>query len=360
MIRQRIPKYVQSFVDRHGKRRLYLRRPGFKKLPLPGPLWSPAFMQAYEAALGQERAAVGSARTKVGTFNALIVEYYASVNYTGLAASTQTVYRRVIENFRREYGAAPVVDLQREHVRAMVEHKAKAGPAAANDLLKKLKMLCRFAVERNYRADDPTNLVRRARTKKGGHRTWSEADIERFRGTHALGADVRLALELLLGTGQRRSDVVRMGRQHLRGGMITVRQQKTDQQLDIPLHPELASAIAAAPVDRMTFLVGRRGKPYTPDGFGHWFNKACKAAGLEVGLSAHGLRKAMCTRLAEAGCSTLQIMSISGHRNIREVETYVVAANQKRLASAAMDRLEVSNHPARLDNTLPKPLKVKE
>lgn len=358
MIRHRTPKYVQDFIDRHGKHRLYLRRPGFKKVPLPGPLWSPAFMIAYESALQDQKPAPnGVARTKAGTFDALIVLYYGSTDFTGLAGSTQKAYRRVIENFRRDFGEAPVVDLKSEHVRALIDQKAKKTPAAANDLLKKLKMLSRFAVERGYRSDDPTNLVRRARTKKGGHRTWSDADIEKFRSVHALGTDPRLALELLLGTGQRRSDVVRMGRQHLRSGMISVRQQKTGQQLDIPLHQDLAAAIAVAPADRMTFLVGRYNKPYTPDGFGHWFNDACKAAGIDVGLSAHGLRKAMCVRLAEAGCSASQIMSISGHRNIREVETYVAAASQKRLASDAMERLEVSNLPSRLDNAARKSLK---
>jgi len=360
VIRHRLPKYVQSFVDRHGKHRLYLRRPGFKKLPLPGPLWSPAFMQAYEAAMdGQRREPKGSSRTKPGTFDALIVEYYDSTKFTGLGESTRKAYRRVIERFRLEYGEAPVVDLQHKHIQLLIDNKAKSAPTAANDLLKKLKMLCRFAVKRDYRQDDPTIPVDRARTKKGGHRTWSEVDIEKFRETHTSG-DERLALELLLNTGQRRSDVVRMGRQHVRGGMITVRQQKTGAQLEIPLHPDLVAALAAVPGDRMTFLVRRGGKPWHPDSFGHWFNKACKAAGLDVGLSPHGLRKSMCTRLAEAGCSALQIMAISGHRNIREVETYVEAANQKRLAKDAIGRLEVSNLSARLDNATPKPLKRKE
>lgn len=361
MIRHRLPKYVQSFVDQHGKHRLYLRRPGSKKVPLPGPLWSPAFMQAYEAAVqGQRREPIGSSRTKPGTFDALIVEYYDSTKFTGLARSTQKAYRSVIERFRREYGPAPVMDLQHGHLQQLVDTKAKSTPAAANDLLKKLKMLCRFAVKRGYRQDDPTIPVDRARTKKGGHRTWSEVDIEKFREKYQLGSDERLALELLLNTGQRRSDVVRMGRQHVRGGIISVRQQKTGTQLEIPLHPDLVAALAQAPPDRMTFLVQRAGKPWHPDSFTHWFNKACKAAALDVGLSPHGLRKAMCTRLAEAGCTALQIMAISGHRNIREVETYVQAANQKRLAKDAIDRLELSNLPARLDNPSPKPLKRKE
>jgi len=37
------PKFVQGFVDRHGKPRFYFRRPGFKSVPLPGLPWSPQF-----------------------------------------------------------------------------------------------------------------------------------------------------------------------------------------------------------------------------------------------------------------------------------------------------------------------------
>jgi hypothetical protein len=85
--------------------------------------------------------------------------------------------------------------------------------------------------------------------------------------------------------------LLRMGRQHVRGGTISVRQQKTGAQLDIPLHSDLVAAIAATPTDQMAFLVGRRGKAYSPQSFGHWFNKACKAAGLEVGCPPKGYAK---------------------------------------------------------------------
>jgi hypothetical protein len=33
---RRSPKYVQAFIDRHGKARFYFRKPGFKTVPLPG------------------------------------------------------------------------------------------------------------------------------------------------------------------------------------------------------------------------------------------------------------------------------------------------------------------------------------
>jgi site-specific recombinase XerD len=349
---------VQSFVDRHGKRRLYLRRPGFTKVALPGPLWSPAFMQAYQAALADERRpAVGQTRTQPGTFDALIVEYYVSTNFVGLAASTQAAYRRVIEKFRADYGGAPVTDLRREHVRALVERKAATTPTAANDLLKKLKILCRFAIERGYRDDDPTSLVRRARIKSGGHRTWSEDDIKKFRHTHTIGTRERLALELLLNTGQRRSDVVGMGPQHVRDGQINVRQRKTGQVLRISLHRDLATAIEAAPGGHLTFLVARGGAAFSPDGFSNWFKKACDSAGVDADLSPHGLRKAAARRLAEAGCTTHEIMSIGGWRNIREVETYTQAVNQAKLATSAIQRLEVSNLSDGLDKSERKSLK---
>ena len=54
----------------------------------------------------------------------------------------------------------------------------------------------------------------------------------------------------------------------------------------------------------------------------------------------HGLRKACCRRLAEAGCSAHEIMSISGHKSLAEVERYTKAADQKRMAERAIARTE--------------------
>jgi hypothetical protein len=95
------------------------------------------------------------------------------------------------------------------------------------------------------RTDDPTLGVKRPKIKTDGHRTWSEDDIAAFEATHPIGTLPRLALALLLYTGQRRSDVVVMGRQHVRGDLISVRQQKTGTPLLIPLHPALRAAIEA-------------------------------------------------------------------------------------------------------------------
>jgi integrase len=150
----------------------------------------------------------------------------------------------------------------------------------------------------------------------------------------------RLALALLLYTGQRRSDVVAMGRQHIRGDMIAVLQEKTKKPLLIPMHPALKKAIDAAPSGHLAFLATTFGKARTANGFGTWFRRCYNVAGLPNGTSAHGLRKAACRRLAEAGCTTKEIMAISGHTSIREIVRYTAAASQVILARAAMKRLQ--------------------
>jgi integrase len=145
-------------------------------------------------------------------------------------------------------------------------------------------------------------------------------------------------LALLLYTGQRRGDVVLMGRQHVTGDSIRVVQGKTGARLLIPTHAKLREAIDATPKDNLTFLMTEYGKPFSAPGFGNAFREWCDAAGL-YGLSAHGLRKAAARRLAEAGCTASQIAAVTGHKTLSEVARYTAAADQVRLARDALDRI---------------------
>jgi integrase len=165
-----------------------------------------------------------------------------------------------------------------------------------------------------------------------------EEDIAAFEARWPIGTRQRLALALLLYTGQRRGDVVRMGRQHISGDAIRVVQGKTGASLLIPIHRELKQAIADTPNGNLTFLTTAFGKAFTAAGFGNWFRDACDEAGLK-GRSAHGLRKAAARRLAEAGCSALQIGAITGHKTLKEIARYTAAADQERMARDAVDRL---------------------
>lgn len=369
MNRKRLPKYVSEFADRHGKMRVRFRRKGQEDHYFATVPWSAEFMQEYQACLDREAAPSiqpGANRTKPGTFNALIAAYYGSPEFKGLRPSSQTTYRGIIERFRQQHGDKRVALVERKHIKAIIGGMS-ATPAAANNLLDRLKSLMTLAMDIGMRKDDPTLRLRGYASKGEGFHTWSEDEIEAFEARHEIGSKARLALALMLYTGQRRSDAVTMGRQHLDGAnKIRVRQQKTDARLIIPMHPTLRSVMAATPRENMTFLVTSFGKPFTPAGFGNWFRDRCNEAGLPQ-CSAHGLRKAAARRLAEAGCSNQQIKAITGHKTDKEVARYTAAADQSRLAEQAMEAAygmdgeqKLSNLDDGLDTSAPKSLKRKD
>jgi integrase len=338
--RLKLPKFVHGFIDRHEKPRFYFRRPGFESKPLHGLPYSSEFMGDYEAALAGQPAPIGVARVLPGTVNAMIVGYLASAAFHNLAPTSQRQYGRILEELRREHGNRGIATLERRHVVRMLD--AKAGtPSAARDFLRCLRLLVQYAIKIGIRADDPTAGVHVDMPRSEGFRTWTEDDIAAFEAAYPVGTKPRLALALLLGTALRCADVVRVGRQHTRGSTIcNIRQQKTGALLPpIPINAALAEAInAAAPSEHVVFLVNERGKAFTARGFSKWFVKQCERIGLD--LSAHGLRKAACRRLAEAGCSANEIAAISGHASLREVERYTRAADQARMARNAVARTE--------------------
>lgn len=329
------PPYCQGFEDRHGKLRWYYRRPGFPRTALPGLPWTPEFMAAYEKATHGEKLEIGKKQTIPGSVSALVASFYKTSDFTSLSDSTKATYRGIIERFRAVHGEKRVAHMERRHLQKLVSERADT-PAAANNMLRMVHLLMRHAVELGWRGDDPTQGVRKVKNKTAGFQTWEEEHISAFLDHHKPGSRASLALLLLLYTGQRRSDVVRMGRQHVRKDVLSITQQKTGQDVHIPLHPDLKTSLDALPLDNLSFLVTAQGRPFTPPGFTNWFRDMVREAGLPDGLSPHGLRKATCRRLAEAGCTPHQIMAISGHKSLAEVTRYTVAAGRKELAAQAM------------------------
>jgi integrase len=239
--------YVHAFRDRHGKVRHYFRRPGFKQIALPGLPGSDQFMEAYRAALAGQapRTEIGASRTKPGTINAVVVSYFSSVEFLSLATSTRKTYQLIIERFRTEHGDKSVADMQREHIVAMLGKRAET-PVAANNWLRMVRMLMQFAVDQKMRSDNPAVAVKSIRVRSQGFEMWQPEHVDLYRQHFSLGTRSRLALELLYGTMQRRGDVVRMGRQHIRNEVLSIRQEKTGAQIDIPVFPELRKALDAS------------------------------------------------------------------------------------------------------------------
>jgi integrase len=184
---------------------------------------------------------------------------------------------------------------------------------------------------------------------------WSEAEAARFEAVYPIGTKERLALALLLYTGQRVSDVARMGWQHVKGKWIAVRQEKTDTPLMLKMHPELVRILAAVSRSNLTFLVTDRGAAFSAAGLSNWFGKRCRAAGLSH-CTAHGLRKLALTRRANAGASTEMLKAFGGHKTSKNIEPYTRSVNQARLDEQGLElqlraerEQDLSNLETRLD-----------
>jgi integrase len=256
--------------------------------------------------------------------------------------------RRMLGRWRSEHGQLPLFRtdgagrrhmlLARQHVQVMVNKKGTT-PFEQRNFLHTLRSVFRWAMQEGRIPDDPTVGVTRPKATTAGYQTWGEDEIARFEERFPIGCKARLAFALLLYTGQRRGDAVRMGPQMIRDGELTITQEKTGTTVMIPVHPKLHEIIDATPmIGVKTFLVTHQGKSYTAAGFGNWFRDLVNEAGCP-GLSPHGLRKATATRLAEIGCGDKLIAAILGHKSAAVVSIYTRAADQKKLAREAVRRL---------------------
>jgi integrase len=335
-----LPKYCERFTDRHGKSRIYFRRGKGARIALPADPTSDAFIAAYSDALAgmvaerKKRPAPDAA----GTLGALIVSYKSSPAYAALRLTTRTGYKTPLEALRTTHGQRTLAGMTRERINEKILQPYADRPGAGLFVLKMLRVLVRHGIDIGWLKADPTLGIRRP---KGGEiRSWTDAEIGIYEHHHKAGTRERLAFALMLYTGQRRSDVHRMTWADVQGGTIRVIQQKTGAKLTIPLHAELRRTLDTAPREHMTILNTAYGQPFTVDGFSGFMRDAIKDAGLPLGCQPHGLRKAAGRRLAEAGCTAHEIMSILGHKSLAEAERYSREADQARLASAAIHKLE--------------------
>ena len=336
-----------------GKLYYRFRLAGKPSVSLPGEPYTPEFEEAYQRAL-QGKLDPGALRTVDGTLGALAVAYYGSSDWREKSKNTQTTYRRFIEYIRQEYADLSVRALKPEHIVKLRDKITKradegevkppsdkiqmSGPTMANRLVSILRGMLDFAVDRGWRADNPAKDIKPISVKTDGFPPWSESEIEAFEAYWSIGSRERLIFDLLLYTAQRSGDVRAMTWQDIREGTIAVKQEKTKTSLVLPIHPRLKATLEVSSSNYRTIVANRSGEGYSAGGFGNLIREAAREAGVQ-GRSAHGLRKSAATRLADAGCTEVQIQAVTGHKTTKELAKYIEARNQRLLAEAAMAKI---------------------
>ena len=340
-------KFVQAFGGYY-----YFRRRGSPRIPLPGLPGSVEFMAAYQQALAAAPKPIGLSRSKPGSVAAAVAAYLSSPVFTTpyhLAPASQAMRRSILQRFRDHYGEMSITTMPPKFILSLL---AAMPPHAARNWFKTLRAFCQFSVEQEIIKTDLTLGLKLPKVRdSGGHHTWEDSEVAAFEAKHPVGSKARLALALGVYTMQRRSDAVRMGPQHISAGEVikvgshvidrwlSVRQQKTKNAIVLPLFPELKRILTATPTEHLSFLITKSGRPYSGNDFSDQFRQWCDEAGLPSRCSFHGLRKYGAVWFAMRGCSAPEIAAWGGWKSLREVERYIRAAQQMRLAGNALVRV---------------------
>lgn len=346
-----LPQYCTAELSRHGRICVYFRQVGLTgRVRVRSEPGTPAFFTEYAALLQGKVVLPRVAPTKSAqprTWRWLCQQYFASGSFRSLAATGQRVRRRVIEstydepispNSALRFGDCPLHKFNAKAVRVLRDRKVlwsddgeggevRRNLEAANSRLKYLRGVLSFAkeefpelVERNWARD-----VDYFKSPSEGFHTWSLEEVAKFERHHAVGSKARLVMALALFSGQRRGDIVRLGRCVERNGFLQFVQEKNRRtnpvRAFVPIVPPLQRIIDSTPTGDLFYIVQENGRPYTKESLGNLFRAWCDQAGLPH-CSLHGLRKACVVRLILDGCTPHQIMSVTGHQTLKEIDRY--------------------------------------
>ncbi|TJV67885.1 MAG: integrase [Mesorhizobium sp.] len=325
--------------NRHGKYVWYFRRPGQARVRLPGEYNSREYIKAYNDAFAGTLVVQPIGRPAAHTLAWLVYQYRQSAHFKGLRPSTQRERDNIFARLVEKSGSQPFTAIKRQHLQAAMDAKA-ATPFAANNGLKALRKLFDWAVSAGHIDRNPCDGVKPIKASTDGFHSWTVDQVEQFRRHHAIGTRARLALDIMLFCGLRRGDIVRVGPQHVRDDLITLRTEKTGTTVYLTIWPELQRSIDATPTGMQSFMTTTLGKPFkSAASFGNWFAKQCDDAGLPTDCRAHGLRKAGATIAADNGATAHELCAMYAWTKLATAEIYTKEADRKRLARAAGERI---------------------
>lgn len=278
------------------------------------------------------------------TFYWLVVQYYRSSEFDDFDKLTKADKRSVLNRFCVVAGNLPFISFRTEDVEASRD-KRRTTPGAADKLVKYLRALFIWAIAKKHSKFNPAIGVAKINETVGWH-TWTPAEVVKYREHHKIGTKARLALEIMLNIGARRSDACRIGRQHEADGYLEFvawkgrNRVKTRRTIVARFTPELKQALAATtPVGDLTYLVTDLSRPFTIAGFGNKMRDWCDEAGLPQ-CSAHGLRKASAVAMAESGATAPELCALFGWSKLETAEIYIREAQKRTMVDNAFARLD--------------------
>jgi hypothetical protein len=375
--KKKLPPYVYAFAKPSGGVYIRFEPPGGRKVILRSPFPSLDFdrelLAIKEGSILQVAKAKGIVAAARGaepeTWRWLCQAYFESKTFKKYSINDQRVRRRVLEKTWDEpllpnepegvrFGEMPVRRFQTKAILTLRDRKARykstpdpmyphdrkkdrevpTTPEAANSVVRYIRLVMAWAVEEHTELVGGRNWAREVKlidSGSDGSATWGPDQCAAFERRHPPGTKARLIYDLARRSGQRLSDLVRLGPGMMGFSPRGVERLKLVQNKNrnrkpvtafVPMTDELRRALEVARASGIlgeeTWIAKNDGRPYTTEkSVGNDFGDHCKEAGLE-GYSLHGLRKTAVVDMIMADFSFFQIMAVTGHRSKKEIERY--------------------------------------
>ena len=323
-----LPKGVHKVTSR-GREYYYFQ--AGRNTKVPGPRiridydpHTPEFWAALRDAQGK------SSVPKTTTVSYVIDQFLAVTSET-VTPMTLYHYRRSLALAKDAWGDHPIAALRPAHVKELIDGLA-ATPSKANHVLATLKAVSGWSRVKDLTTQSFTEGIK-AYKATGGHRPWSDEQIAI--ASAKLDGVVRRGFLLYLYTGQRGSDVVRLGWTDIDEGGFNLKQAKTGVEVWCPIVPELAAEMASWTRAPGPFLRQANNQNYDRRLFWKHFTEAVEAIPQLAEVTLHGLRCTAVIRLRRAGLSVGQIGDIVG-MSLGTITRYCRFADRKSGGKAAL------------------------
>jgi len=326
----------------------YVRIGKGQRIRIKGVYGSPEFEAAYQAAIKGEL--TGAPPTAASGTLAWLWMLYRQVDaWKNLSLATRKQRERIMRQVLATGGDQPLSKITPSAVQKGIDRRKSF---AARHFVDTMRGMFKWAVTAQHVRSDPTVGKAIAKPKTAGFPVWTEDELEQFERRWPLGTRERVMFGVFCYTGLRRGDAARLGKQHIRNGVIAIDTEKTGTRVTIPVLPELAEIIAAGPTGELSIIASKKGQPLRKEVVGTLFKEACKAAGIH-GKSAHGIRKAAATRAANNGATVAMLEAIFGWEGGHMASLYTKAADRRRLAAEHMAKLSKSE----MGTSIPSPVR---
>jgi integrase len=308
-----------------GIRYAYHRKSGTR---LKAEIGTPAFLLELKV-IEEKQAAKQAKKALPGTIGLAVETWRATPEWARLKPATRISYEKALAVLK-PLENVPLVQITRPkalELRGGIY--AKRGRWLADYTLTVLRIVLAHAVDRGYIATNPLadriKKIGKARDEASANRPWQEHECRAV--LERAPACLKLPIALAMTAGLRRTDVLTVKLSALRAGAIVVRTSKRGVNVALPIHTILSDALASRPASEAEEIaVNSHCERWTLSGFdSSWrtFKKRLEAEGLvERGLTVHGLRHSLATRLREAGADDRTIADVLGQKSVSMARHY--------------------------------------